>query len=234
VGISNWLWHLVLALSEAWMAVRLRVVVEGPDRWPEGPLLVCAKHGSSFDVPLLAGLAWRKRRTRPHFQMGAFVGYPVLGRIVPLLRRLGGFPVLRPKEVRRLAGAGEGGRDAALRRMRDINSEAERTRAAILDSGGILVVFPEGTRDASMLRPLRATVEFDSAHAALSRGRPVRILPVLIRYGPRTVVRRSVAVRVLPPFEPDPAGPTATCGRLAAAFAEAWGTSDASPPRVSR
>ena len=98
-------------------------------------------------------------RARPYFQMGSFIGYPVLGPLVPLLRRLGGFCVMRPKEVLRLKGRRGWDRDRARAMMRTVNEEAEKVRLSVLRSAGTLVVFPEGTRDDAHVRPMASDLE---------------------------------------------------------------------------
>lgn len=177
----RWFWRLRLALE-----------VRGP-ALPGGALLIAAKHASSFDILLLGHITKVQDGRIPFFQMGSFEGYRFLGPVAPLLQKLGGFPVMRPKDVRRIAEK-SGRREEALQRMRAVNEAAEATRLAVLQGGGVLVVYPEGTRDGSALRPFRSTLEVESALRVHAGGTPVHVQPVSISYAPPRWFRRRVLV----------------------------------------
>ncbi len=157
-----------------WLVLRLLCGfrVDGGQHEPSsGPLLIVSNHVSDLD-PLVVGTALRRR---VHFMAKVELFRP------PLLRwwisACGGFPVRR----------GEADR------------QAFRTARTILDQGGALVMFPEGTR-ASSLHDLRPP-EPGAALLALRTG--AAILPVavigtdrVLPRGARRPVRATVRVRV--------------------------------------
>lgn len=199
-----WLWYPIRFLALCFSHLKIRTRIEAPQRLPEGPLLIWSKHASSWDIPVLASQARRRGGRIPFFQMGSFVGYRVLGPLRPLFVRLGGFPVLRPKEVLRLRRKGfEKGRIREL--MEKINGAAAETRRRVLAEGGVLVVFPEGTRDPDGVQPLRSELELQAAldHVASGHG-PVRLVPVTLWMEPRRDrCRRRFHVRFHEPQELD-------------------------------
>lgn len=199
------------------LAVR-RELVAAP---PEGATLILAKHASSWDIPLVADHARRRLGKRAYFQMGSFVGYRVLGPLVPILRALGGFSVMRPKEVRRLQQGGME-RRAALERMREVNQAAEAGRRGLLERGEALVVFPEATRNDTEVLPLRSELELSSALEVVTAGTPVMVWPIMLAFGPRGG-RRRVLLRELEPFHLG-AGDTARAvlDRIEVAYRASW------------
>jgi len=129
----------------------IRIRVEGDlSAIPEsGPLIIAANHASSAD-PVLIGAFLNGRLRRPLNWLGKreLVETPVIGWF---MRQAGIHPVDRATA----------------------DVEAFRTAMAILDSGNILTVFPEGTRSRDgALQPVREGV----AVLALRSGAP--ILPV--------------------------------------------------------
>lgn len=219
--ISPWFWHLVKALLEGACRLRLRRIRSDLASMPASAVLICAKHASGFDIPVLADVCWRGRRARPYFQMGSFVGYRLLGPLVPLLQRLGGFSVMRPKEVLRLKKSGLT-RDQALQKMQEKNEAAEDMRRDLLRSGEVLVVFPEGTRDPQNLRELKSEIELRSAIAVAAEGKPVTIWPVMLAYGSRRLPRRKVIVQGLTPFRLDGASLEDVLARVTKDLQSAW------------
>jgi 1-acyl-sn-glycerol-3-phosphate acyltransferase len=126
-----------------------RVRVEGLDRpLPDGPLLVISNHISNLDPPLVGGWLAPVLRRRPRFlaKSALFVG-PVGW----FLRAQGVIPVRA------------GGSDV----------DAYRAARAVLDQGGVVVIFPEGTRsrDGVLGEPLPGV-------AMLASRGSVPILPV--------------------------------------------------------
>lgn len=153
--------------------------VEGSDHEPaSGPLLIVSNHVSDLD-PLVVGAALRRR---VNFMAKIELFGP------PLLRwwvsACGAFPVRR----------GEADRQAL------------RTARALLERGEALVMFPEGTRGAS-LRDLRPP-EPGAALLALRTG--AVILPVAVigtdavfPKGARRLSRGTIRVRVAAPIRID-------------------------------
>ena len=223
LNIVPWVWHLVYAFSRLLLAVPFRMRVSGAERAPKGPVLLACKHVSAWDIPIGAYLSNEFFGRKAYFQMGSFIGYPVFGRIVPVLRACGGFSVLRPKEVLRLRKTVDRERIHAL--MDEVNGVAEATRQAVLESGGVLVVFPEGTRDAGEVRPVRSHREIESALTVEARGhgdaRPV-IVPAAFNYGPKRFFRRRLDVEIGEPIPLDGATATEIAARVEATLRAMW------------
>ena len=154
-----------------------RLTVEGGEHEPAaGPLIVAGNHASMLDPPLI-GMCLRRQGT--YLAKGELFSVPILG---AWLRSIGSFPVHRGTPDRR-----------AIRRSLEI-----------LENGGVVVIFPEGTRslDGRLRDP-----EPGAAMIALRAGAPVlpaavvnshRILPkgarwprferVTVRFGPQLMV----------------------------------------------
>lgn len=190
-GLWYLFWKMVL-WAIAKIAFRLRI--EGRGHEPaRGPFIVAGNHASSIDPPLV-GIALRHRAA--YMAKHELFNVPVLG---PLLRSIGVFPVRRGEPDRR-----------AIRRSLDV-----------LESGGILVMFPEGTRspDGRLQKP-----EPGAAMIALRTGALVlpaavinshRILPK----GSRRPKFQQVIVRLGPPVTVP-----RVVGRLDHETLEEWGT----------
>jgi 1-acyl-sn-glycerol-3-phosphate acyltransferase len=117
-GVSRPLYALVRALAVVFMRLWFRLRIVGAERIPrEGPAIVAPNHKSFWDAFFVA--AATRRHVRYMGKSELFQG--PWGR---LLVRLGAFPVRR------------GESDAA----------ALETARAVLRQGGLLALFPEGTR----------------------------------------------------------------------------------------
>ncbi len=170
-GLWYFFWKTAL-WAIAKVAFRLRI--EGREHEPRrGPFIVVGNHVSAIDPPLV-GIALRHRAA--YMGKRELFDVPVLG---VLLRSIGVFPVHR--------GAPDHG---AIRKSLDV-----------LGSGGVLVLFPEGTRspDGRLQKP-----EPGSAMIALRTGAPV--LPVavinsqrILPKGARRPSFQQVVVRMGPP-----------------------------------
>ncbi|MGH7323324.1 MAG: lysophospholipid acyltransferase family protein [Candidatus Rokuibacteriota bacterium] len=121
------LYTVLKALAFAVMRVSWRLEGHGVDRVPgTGPVLLVANHSSLLDPPLIAGIT---RRPVSFLAKAELFRIPLFGRLIW---------ALNARPVRR-----EGGDPAAL-----------RTALRVLENGGILLVFPEGTRgQEGVLRP---------------------------------------------------------------------------------
>ncbi len=128
----------------AWMLFRVRVT--GAENVPgSGPLVVCANHISWWDPVLVAGVVPRKICFMAKEEL---FRYPLFGRA---LLMLGAFPVRRGTSDRR----------------------AIVTARGVLERGGVIGVFPEGTRS--------RTGELGKAHngaAYLAMRNGAAVLPV--------------------------------------------------------
>ena len=117
-GVSRPLYMLVRAVIVPFMRLFYRLHVSNPERIPsEGAAIIAPNHKSFWDSFFIA--AATKRHLR-------FMGKAELfeGRMGRLFVRLGAFPVRRGES----------------------DAEALKTARAILDQGGLLALFPEGTR----------------------------------------------------------------------------------------
>ena len=144
---------MVYEISRLIVRLALRALygfrVDGGDREPPaGPLLIVSNHVSDLD-PLVVGAALRRH---VRFMAKVELFRPPLLRW--WLRACGAFPVRRG----------------------EVDRQAFRTARTILDQGGALVMFPEGTRASSLLdiRP----AEPGAALLALRTG--AVILPVAV------------------------------------------------------
>lgn len=193
-AVAN-LWYLFWKMTLgaiAKLAFRLRI--EGRTHEPaRGPFIVAANHASIIDPPLV-GIALRHRAA--YMAKHELFEVPVLGL---LLRSIGVFPVRRGEPDRR-----------AIRRSLDI-----------VESGGILVMFPEGTRssDGRLQKP-----EPGAAMIALRTG--TTVLPVAVINSHRILPKGSrrpnfqqVIVRLGPPVTIP-----RVVGRLDHETLEEWGT----------
>ena len=172
-------------------AFRLKIEGREHER-ATGPLIVAGNHASILDPPLI-GMCLRRQSA--YMAKEELFAVPILG---PWLRSIGSFPVRRGTPDRK-----------AIRRSLEV-----------LERGGVLVIFPEGTRslDGRLRDP-----EPGAAMIALRTGVPVlpaavvnshRILPKGARW-PRF---EQVTVRFGPPL----AVPKVE-GRLDHATMEQWG-----------
>lgn len=124
------LYALVKLVAFALMRLLFRLETRDPGRVPAaGPALLVSNHSSLLDAPLIGSAS---RRRLAFLAKAELFRIPVFG---ALLRRLGARPLRR-----------EGSDPAAM-----------RTALRVLEEGGALLVFPEGTRGPEgVLRPARA------------------------------------------------------------------------------
>ena len=184
-------WKLVV-----WLLLRLLVSFryEGREHEPpSGPFIVAANHASFLDPPMVAaGL----RHQSAHMAKDDLFSVPVLGW---WLRSIGSFPVRRGAPDRR----------------------ALRHSLEVLERGGVLLIFPEGTRssDGRLREP-----EPGAAMIALRSGAPV--LPAAVinshRALPKGRLLPNPFVRVVVRYGPPLQVPKVD-GRLDRAVLDAWG-----------
>jgi 1-acyl-sn-glycerol-3-phosphate acyltransferase len=142
------LYDVVKPVAMVVMKVLFRVEAHGTEHVPaSGPVVLVANHSSFLDPPLVGGVA---PRPLTFLAKAELFDVPGLG---PLIRRLNAKPLKR-----------EGADTTAL-----------RTAHRVLQDGGALLVFPEGTRgDEGVLRPAKP----GAALLAMQTGAPV--VPVYI------------------------------------------------------
>lgn len=171
--------RLAVAVVRAVFGTIAHVRVEGGEHLPsEGPLIVIGNHTSFADPPLVGG--WLQPRLgRPvHFLAKEQIFTPLLA---PFLERIGAIPVRA------------GGSDV----------DAYRQGRAVLDAGGVLAIFPEGTRS-----PDGALIEPRQGVALLASRSGVPVLPVGIAgahaFWPRgrrlPLFGRRITLRIGEPF----------------------------------
>jgi 1-acyl-sn-glycerol-3-phosphate acyltransferase len=226
LGLVPWVWWTIYCVACLFLLrIRFRIRVSGADRVPAAPVLLACKHVSAWDIPLGAYVSKEFLGRKAYFQMGSFIGYPVFGRIVPAMRACGGFSVMRPKEVLRLRKREDLDRAGIHALMDEVNGTAEATRRAVLAQGGVLVVFPEGTRDAEAVRPVRGAHEIESAIAVAASAdgaaRPV-IVPATFNYGKKRFFRRPLDVDLLEPLPVAGATAAELAARVESALRERW------------
>jgi 1-acyl-sn-glycerol-3-phosphate acyltransferase len=117
-GVSKPLYALVAGVLKPLMRLWFRMHVEGADHIPASEAAILAPNHKSFGDSFFLGVC-TKRHLRFMAKTELFEG-----RWGPILARLGAFPVKR----------GEADEDALL------------TAQTVLDQGGLLALFPEGTR----------------------------------------------------------------------------------------
>ena len=161
--LSGWwyvFWKLVMS---GFFKVTTFYKIEGRENEPRrGPFIVAGNHASAIDPPLI-GAALRNQAA--YMGKVELFSVPVVG---PWLRSVGVFPVRRGQPDR-----------AAIRRSHEV-----------LASGGVLVMFPEGTRspDGRLQEP-----EPGAALLALRTGVPV--LPVAVVNSHRAMPKGSFVPR---------------------------------------
>lgn len=193
-AVGGNLWYLfwkTLVWVIGKLAFRLRI--EGREHEPpQGPFIVAANHASALDPPLV-GTSLHHRAS--YMGKQELFAVPILG---PLLRSIGVFPVRRGEADHR----------------------AIRTSLDVLASGGVLVMFPEGTRsaDGRIQKP-----EPGAALIALRTG--VTVLPVAVRGSYRILPKgtrwprfQQITIRMGPPLTVPRID-----GRLNRQMLEEWG-----------
>ena len=188
------LWYLFWKTA-VWAVGKLafQLRIEGREHEPaQGPFIVAANHVSALDPPLV-GASLHHRAS--YMGKQELFTVPILG---PLLHSLGVFPVRRGEADHR----------------------AIRTSLDVLASGGVLVMFPEGTRslDGRLQKP-----EPGAALIALRTG--VTVLPVavigsyrILPKGTRWPRFQRITIRMGPPLTVPRSD-----GRLDRRALEEWG-----------
>jgi 1-acyl-sn-glycerol-3-phosphate acyltransferase len=177
-GLGDWVYAASKLLVQAVLYGVFRMEVTGREHEPaEGPFLAVSNHWSAFDPPVL-GAALRRK---VHFMAKQeLFDIPVLR---SWMRCIGTFPVRRGQPDR----------------------QAIRTALQVLERGGVVGMFPEGTRN-----PRGYLLPAEPGAAFLALKARVPVLPVGIlgtlevlpkgAWVPRV---RKIRVRIGPPFRVD-------------------------------
>lgn len=164
-----------------------RARVYGTQNVPaNGPLIVACNHISYFDPPLMGCLCPRRIR---YMAKRELFEIPVLG---PVIRALGAYPVDR-----------RGSATAAIKRS-----------LQVLEAGGAIGIFPEGTRN------LTGTVVPQTGVALLAALAQAPVVPACIHGTDRALRLGRVEVAFGSPLPPPGAGRKATREELAKFTAE--------------
>lgn len=161
------------------------LVIEGAERVPDGPLLVCANHPNSLIDPVLVSV-FLPRKIHWLAKHVLFAGR-VLG---PTLKAAGAIPVKRRHE-----GGDKQSTDETLRAAADA-----------LVGGRAIGIFPEGkTHDDDRLAPLksgagRMAVLAARDLAATGSGRALHVLPVVLHFVNKMMFRTGALVTIGEPF----------------------------------
>lgn len=211
-GVHPWVWWLLRAVLVPVLHVWLRLRKDGAAEIPrEGAVIVASNHRSNLDPLVVAMLCRRPVNFAAKEEMFA---NRLVGR---LLTAAGAFPVRRGRADR----------------------EMLRTAHAVLERGGCLVIFPEGTRSrgTKLRRPKRGLGEI-----ALDSGAPV--VPVALcgtdpPEGRRRPRRRRVTVSACPaqrftrPADPPPRLSQNVLDEVWSAVEQRWVAINPAPARIS-
>ncbi len=182
-----------------------RIRVKG-HRQARGPAVIVGKHSSYWDVPITGIRGWMMYRSIPRFEMGSFVGYALLGKLEWLFRLLGGFPVMRAKDILRLKHITGGSRAEVSEVMKSVNNEAKRMRREVFESEGVFCFFPEGARNKAAVGRMRSRHEIDEAIEFAREHPTFHVQPIICEFGPSPrfripfLIRRTVQVVILDPI----------------------------------
>jgi 1-acyl-sn-glycerol-3-phosphate acyltransferase len=163
----------------------------------EGPLIVACNHISYFDPPVLGCLCPRRIR---YMAKKELFEVPILG---PVIRALGAYSVDR-------RGSAMGAIKRSLR---------------VLEAGGVVGIFPEGTRNRS------GAIAPQSGVALLASLAQVPVVPACIRGTDRALRLAPIRVAFGAPIAP-PGGRKATRDDLAKFTAEIMNTIDVLVGRI--
>ena len=205
------LYAILKPITVALMRLLFGLTSRGREHVPAtGPVLLVANHSSLLDPPLVGGMVPRQVSFMAKEEL---FRVPLLG---PLIRRLNARPVRR-----------EGADASAL-----------RTSLRVLQEGGVLLVFPEGTRGpegtlrepkagVGMLAALSGApvvpVFVEGSGRAWPRGRRLpRPAKVTVTFGPPKVFERKDAEGRKRDYEAVSREMMAAIGRLASSRTGAW------------
>lgn len=171
-----------------------------------GPAVLPGKHRSYWDISAISIVARRYYKTFPHFEMGTFYGYPMLGRVQWMCERYGAFKVMRAKDLIRLKHGTGLKKSELMEIMKATNDEAARCRDWVLRNGRALVYFPEGGRT-NELAEFKSEHEMREAIDLVNEGLDITVQPIVPVYGKRPpllipfIWKRPLTVHMLAPVD---------------------------------
>lgn len=156
------LYRVLVAIISVLLRTVFRLKIEGRENLPEGAMLLCGNHTSLTD-PVFIAVGIGPRKPLRFMAKAELIEKPVFGK---LLKAVGAFPVKR--------GAADIG--------------AIKTALSVLNSGGKLVLFPEGRRVSA-----DESAEAKTGVAMLSYRTGAPVIPVYLKSVPlRPFVRTRV------------------------------------------
>ncbi|MGL5062098.1 MAG: lysophospholipid acyltransferase family protein [Microcoleus sp.] len=172
--------HLTLPIARSFLAgLGTQMFLHREDRIPQqGPVLVVSNHRSFLDPVLLTAALCRQIRFACHHYMGQV---PVIREVVTTF---GAFPLEQPEY-----------------RQQHFLSQA----TALLQSGEMVGVFPEGAEPMVKFTSPNTVGKFQRGFAHLALRAPVRdltVLPVAIASFDETSVRSGIPLKLLSLFDP--------------------------------
>ena len=150
-----------------------RLAVEGGRNLPcAGPALILPKHCAYRDILLEGVLLYRLTRRYANYIMK--VG------LWGILESMGGVKVVRPKDIRRIAGREQ--RRAEIRRARAANQQMQAYLDGLYQCGELVISHPEGMRYQDKLGPLQKEVVEHLVQAEKRLGMRVPLIPIGLEY----------------------------------------------------
>ncbi|MEE9393650.1 MAG: lysophospholipid acyltransferase family protein [Planctomycetota bacterium] len=225
------LWWIAYGVLRSLAASCYRTRHLTPPLQLEGPVIWVSKHCYYWDIPMLGQITRRHAKRMVSFEMASFHGYAWLGQVSWLLNNLGGFSVMRPKDLLRLRKTGSQTREQLREIMAKANAKADARRAGILRANETYCFFPEGTRETERLRNFKSTHELTEARRlADEEGIDVTVVPVALNYGKRSkrfipwITRAPMTMEALEPISIKSMPPAELSALVEARLREAWQT----------
>ena len=190
---KNLLTHWIRAVAARLFAYH-RILIDGGERLPaEGPVLLLPKHCAYRDIPLEGIVFYRVAR-----RYGTYVMKVGLWGI---LEGVGGFKIIRPKDIRRIKDREQ--RRAEIRRARAANEQTQNYLTWLYSQGELVVSHPEGMRYQDGMGPMQREIIDHLLKAEEKLGVKIPLIPVGIEYESYWKPRGRVFFRIGEPLYSD-------------------------------
>jgi len=187
---NNLITHCIRVVATRLFAYH-RILIEGEDRLPaHGPVLLLPKHCAYRDIPLEGIVFYRTMR-----RYGTYVMKVGLWGILELV---GGFKIVRPKDIRRIKDREQ--RRAEIRRARAANQQTQSYLTWLYSQGEMIVSHPEGMRYQNAMGPMQREIIDHLLKAQEELGLQIPLIPVGIEYEGYWKPRARVTFRVGEPL----------------------------------